>query len=153
MILFLHLAFAPLHCYFTSCPVCQPALQNCGSSHLVFSFEKVHSPPVSDYLLLLICGEPTPFSKKSMRSQRTGHLSAVWSWVGYSPFLRLVSLCKKRGYHCPAGRLGGDSGERLEQNKCSVNNGVISLCPPAKPQSLTSMHRGWSGKVIYTWRS
>ena len=51
MILFLHLVFAPLNCYFTLYPVYLPALQNHGSSHLVFSFENMHCPPVNGSLL------------------------------------------------------------------------------------------------------
>ena len=51
MILFLHLVFAPFNCYFTSYPVYLPALQNHGSSHLVFSFENMHYPLVNGSLL------------------------------------------------------------------------------------------------------
>lgn len=36
----------------------------------------------------------------------------------------------------------------------SLDNGVIALWPPPRPRSLVSlisMHKGWSGKVAYTW--
>ena len=54
MILFLHLVFAPLHCYFISCLICLPALQNHSSSQLLFLFESVYYPPVNGSLLLLV---------------------------------------------------------------------------------------------------
>lgn len=71
--------FAPLHCCFTSCPVCLPALPNRGPPTWVSHLRICITPHLGMFpCCFSLCGEPTPpFSKKAMTSQRTGHLSAV----------------------------------------------------------------------------
>lgn len=72
-----------------------------------------------------------PFFKKALWDRYEGLLAHQRCDSAFvtQPFWSWVSLCRKRGLYSPAGKLSGGTGERLGQNKYSINTGVISLCP------------------------